>query len=98
VDTTATTPAPPLDPVAALRLAIQDQVNTGNLNPDRASDLYKQVDLIAKAVSTGNPDEVAKNIKPMRDKLTALRTGGQLSASGYDTLSHALDAIATASA
>ena len=98
VDTVATTPAPPLDPVAAIRLAIQDQVNTGNLNPDRASDLYKQVDLIAKAVSTGNPDEVAKNIKPMRDKLTALRTGGQLSASGYDTLSRALDAIAAASA
>jgi eukaryotic-like serine/threonine-protein kinase len=98
VDTAATTPAPPLDPVAAIRLAIQDQVNTGNLNPDRASDLYKQVDLIAKAISTGNPDEVAKNIKPMRDKLTALRTGGQLSASGYDTLSHALDEIAAASA
>jgi eukaryotic-like serine/threonine-protein kinase len=97
VDTAATTAPPPiLDPVAVLRLAIQDQVNTGNLNPDRASDLYKQVDLIAKAVSTGNPEELAKNIKPMRDKLTALRTGGQLSLSGYDTLSHAVDGVAAA--
>jgi eukaryotic-like serine/threonine-protein kinase len=98
VDVGPATPPSLLDPVAGLRLAIQEQVNTGNLNPDRASDLYKQVDLIAKAVSGGNPDEVAKNIKAMRDKLTALRTGGQLSASGYDTLVRDLDAIAAASA
>jgi serine/threonine-protein kinase len=93
VDVTPTVP-PPLDPVAVMRQAIQEQVSTGNLNPDRASDLYKQVDLIAKAVNGGNRDEIAKNIKAMRDKLTALRTGGQLSASGYDTLLHDLDAIA----
>jgi serine/threonine-protein kinase len=84
------------DPVAVLRRAIQEQVNTGNLNPDKATDLYKQVDLIAKAVSGANAEELAKNIKAMRDKLTSLRTGGQLSASGYDTLIHDLDAIGAA--
>ena len=93
VDVTPSASPPILDPVALLRRAIQEQVNAGNLNPDKATDLYKQVDLIAKAVSGANADEVAKNIKAMRDKLTTLRTGGQLSAGGYDTLIQDLDAI-----
>jgi serine/threonine-protein kinase len=96
VDVAAPASAPALDPVAVLRRAVQEQVNTGNLNPDKATDLYKQVDLIAKAASGANADELAKNIKAMRDKLTSLRTGGQLSASGYDTLIHDLDAIGAA--
>lgn len=86
-------PAPPSDPIAALRLAVQQQVNTGNLNPDKASDLYTKVDAIAHAANTGNRADEIKNIKAFKDKLTALRTGGQLSVAGYDTLSDAADAI-----
>jgi serine/threonine-protein kinase len=96
VDVALSASPPILDPVAAMRRAIQEQVNVGNLNPDKATDLYKQVDLIAKAVSGANAEEVAKNIKAMRDKLTALRTAGQLSTSGYDTLVQNLDAIGAA--
>jgi eukaryotic-like serine/threonine-protein kinase len=85
-------PAP--DPVATLRLAIGQQVDTGNLSPDKAGDLYAKVDAIAHAAYAGNPNDEAKNIKAMRDRLTALRTGGQLSAAGYDTLTEDLDAVA----
>ena len=86
-------PAPPSDPIAALRLAVQQQVSTGNLNPDKASDLYSKVDAIAHAAVAGNAGDEAKNIKAFKDRLTALRTGGQLSVTGYDILSDAADAI-----
>jgi serine/threonine-protein kinase len=85
--------ASPSDPIVALRLAVQQQVSTGNLNPDKASDLYAKVDAIAHAARSGNATEEAKNIKAFKDKLTALRTGGQLSVAGYDILSDAADAI-----
>jgi eukaryotic-like serine/threonine-protein kinase len=87
------TQVPPSDPIAALRLAVQQQVSTGNLNPDKASDLYAKVDAIAHSAYTGNATDEAKNIKAFQDRLTALRTGGQLSASGYDVLSAAADAV-----
>jgi eukaryotic-like serine/threonine-protein kinase len=86
--------APPADPIATLRLAIQQQVNTGNLNPDKASGLYTKVDVIAHDAYTGNTNDEANKIKELRDSLTALRTGGQLSISGYDILSKDLDAVA----
>jgi serine/threonine-protein kinase len=87
---------PVTDPIAATRLSIQQQVNTGNLNPDKASDLYTRVDAIAKTLSQGNTDETTKAIKAMRDKLVSLRNEGQLTASGYDTLTQNLNAIASA--
>jgi eukaryotic-like serine/threonine-protein kinase len=85
--------APPIDPIAALRLAIQQQVSTGNLNPDKASALYTKVDAIAHAANAGNTTDEAKNIKAFKDNLMALRTGGQLSVAGYNVLSDAADAI-----
>jgi eukaryotic-like serine/threonine-protein kinase len=86
-------PAPPSDPIAALRLKVQQQVSNGNLNPDKASDLYSKVDAIAHAANGGNTADEAKNVKAFKDKLTALRTGGQLTVAGYDILSEAADAI-----
>ncbi len=85
---------PPVDPIVALRLSIQQQVNTGNLNPDKASDLYKKVDEIARAMNDGNTAEAAKKIKELRDKLGSLLDVGQLSASGYNTLIQDLDLVA----
>jgi hypothetical protein len=85
--------APPTDPIAALRLAVQQQVSSGDLNPDKASDLYTKVDAIAHAVNAGNATDEAKNIKAFKDRLTALRTGGQLTAAGYNILNAAADAI-----
>jgi hypothetical protein len=87
-------PAPPVDPIVALRLSIQHQVNTGNLNPDKASDLYKKVDEIARAMNDGNTDEAAKKVKELRDRLVTLRNEGQLSGGGYDTLIRHLDSVA----
>jgi serine/threonine-protein kinase len=86
-------PAPPSDPIAALRLAVQQQVSTGNLNPDKASALYPKVDAIAHAANAGNLTDEAKNIKAFKDSLMPLRTGGQLSVAGYNVLSDAADAI-----
>jgi hypothetical protein len=85
--------APPLDPIAALRLAVQQQVATGNLNPDKASALYQKIDAIAHAANAGNTTDEAKNIKAFKDALAPLRTGGQLSVAGYNVLSDAADAI-----
>jgi serine/threonine-protein kinase len=97
--TTAPTSVPPssqvpVDPIAAIRMSIQRLVSTGNLNPEKANDLNNNVDAIAHALAQGNAGDVANSIKAMRDKLTALRTGGQLTASGYDELNRDLNAIA----
>jgi serine/threonine-protein kinase len=97
--TTAPTTVPassqaPVDPIAAIRMSIQRLVSTGNLNPDKASDLNNNVDAIAHALAQGNAGDVTNSIKAMRDKLTALRTGGLLTASGYDELNRDLNAIA----
>jgi serine/threonine-protein kinase len=84
---------PPGDPIAALRLAVQQQVSNGNLNPDKASPLYQKVDAIAHAANAGNATDEAKNVKAFKDGLMPLRTGGQLSLAGYNILSDAADAI-----
>jgi serine/threonine-protein kinase len=93
-----TTPSPatqtPGDPIAVIRMSILRLVSTGDLDPDKASDLNNNVDAIAHAMNQGNAGDVTNNIKAMRDKLTSLRTGGQLTASGYDELNRDLDAIA----
>ncbi|HET8658014.1 MAG TPA: protein kinase [Micromonosporaceae bacterium] len=90
--TTAQTP--PADPVVALRLSIQQQVETGNLNPDLASDLYKKVDEIAREMNAGDTEDAAKRIQELRAKLDTLLNDGRLSASGYDILSRDLDRVA----
>jgi hypothetical protein len=90
------TPAPPVDPVVALRLSIGQQVNTGHLNPDKASDLYKKVDEIARAVNESNTAEAQKKIKELRDKFGTLLNEGQLSAGGYAVLIRDLDVVAAA--
>ena len=84
----------PADPVATLRLSILDQVNTGHLNPDKASDLYKKVDELARAINVGNTGDAAKKIKELRDRFTVLRNEGQLTATGYDAMMRNLDAVA----
>jgi eukaryotic-like serine/threonine-protein kinase len=86
--------APPADPIAAMRLAIQRQVDSGNLNPDKAGDLYKKVDELARAMNDPSADTAAKKVKELRDRLAALLADGQLSAAGYDALILALELIA----
>jgi serine/threonine-protein kinase len=88
--------APPVDPVVAMRLSIQRQVDTGHLNPDKAADLYKKVDEIARAMNEGNTAEATKKVKELRDRLTSLLNEGQLSGAGHATLIRDLDSIAAA--
>jgi eukaryotic-like serine/threonine-protein kinase len=94
---TPTAPPPPTDPIVALRLAIQQQVDAGHLNADTARDLNHAVDDLARAVANDNPDDEAKKIKALRDKLTSLYNEGKLSADGYRTLNRNLDLVAAES-
>jgi serine/threonine-protein kinase len=91
---TRTTPPPATDPIVALRVTIQQQVNAGNLNGDTARDLNHMVDDLAKAIANDNPDDEAKKLKALRDKLTSLYKEGKLSADGYRTLNRGLDQVA----
>jgi serine/threonine-protein kinase len=93
---TPTAPPRPTDPIVALRLTIQQQVNAGHLNADTARDLNHMVDDLAKAIANDNPDDEAKKLKALRDKLTSLYKEGKLSADGYRTLNRNLDLIAAA--
>lgn len=93
---TPTAPPGPTDPIVALRLAIQQQTNAGQLNADTARDLNHMVDDLAKAIANDNPDDEAKKLKALRDKLTSLYKEGKLSADGYRTLNSNLDRLAAA--
>jgi serine/threonine-protein kinase len=87
---------PRADPIANLRLSIQQQVDTGNLNPLSADDLYPKVDGIAQALSAGKSGDVSHKTQDFRNTLVSLVNGGQLTAAGYAVLSSNLDAITQA--
>ena len=86
-------PAPPADPIAALRLSVQQQVSNGNLHPDKADDLYAKIDAIAHAANAGNTVDEVRYIKAFHDRIDTLLKGGQLNAAGYDIVHAALDAV-----
>jgi serine/threonine protein kinase/polyhydroxyalkanoate synthesis regulator phasin len=90
---TQTAPPPPADPIVALRQAIQQQVDAGNLNTDTARDLNHMVDDLAKSITTDNTDDEAKKLKALRDKLNSLYKEGKLSAEGYRVLSADVDQL-----
>ncbi|WP_433315334.1 serine/threonine-protein kinase [Micromonospora chersina] len=85
---------PPRDPIVALRLSIQEQVDAGQLNPDAAKDLHAKADAIAKETAEGDTEQAQEQIKKLRDKLSELLRGGKLTASGYDALSADVDRVA----
>jgi serine/threonine-protein kinase len=83
----------PPDPIANLRLAIQQQVSTGQLSPDKASDLLTRVNGIAQAINAGNTGDARHRIQDFHNRITTLLTAGQLTAAGADVLTRDLDAI-----
>jgi eukaryotic-like serine/threonine-protein kinase len=83
----------PPDPIANLRLSIQQQVSTGHLNPDKATDLYKKVDEIARAINNGDAVDARRKVQDFRNKITTLLNEGQLTVAGRDVLARDLDAI-----
>jgi eukaryotic-like serine/threonine-protein kinase len=91
-----TAPAPPTDPIAAARLSIQQQVSTGNLNPDVAKDLYKKVDEIAREINADDATDAANKLNNLRDKLAGLLEQGELTTVGHDALTRDLDRPAAA--
>jgi serine/threonine-protein kinase len=86
--------APVIDPITALRQTISQQVTTGNLKADAATELNHMVDDLVKTIATGNTADVMNKIKALRAKLTTLNKGGQLSDTGYRALSTAVDQVA----
>ncbi|MBY8873543.1 protein kinase [Micromonospora sp. PLK6-60] len=89
-----TSPPPPADPIVAIRLSIQEQVNTGQLNPDAAKDLHAKVDAVAKNLAADDQRRARDEIKKLREKLTGLRKDGRLSEAGYLRLSKDVDRLA----
>ena len=76
-----------------MRLSIASQVDSGNLNPDKAPDLYQKVDDIARQINAGDIEEAHKKVEALRTKLHDLNQGGQLSDAGYDVLLSDLEDI-----
>ncbi|WP_328421573.1 protein kinase [Micromonospora sp. NBC_00389] len=95
---TSTSPRPtttttPTDPIVAMRLAIQHQVQTGQLNPDAAKDLHSKVDAIARQIAEGDTGRAQEESKKLRDKLDDLYKGGKLTKPGHETLTGHVDRI-----
>jgi serine/threonine-protein kinase len=91
---TATTTPSPVDPIVALRQVIAQEVNTGDLRPDAATDLNHAVDALAKTVATGRAPDITKQITVVRGKLTTYNKEGKLTDGGYTTLTAAVDQVA----
>jgi serine/threonine-protein kinase len=89
-----TTPAPPADPIADMRMAIQQQVQTGQLNPAAAPDLQGRVDEIVKEINQGDVKTARDKVTALRQKLSDLNREGKLSSAGYGVLSAKVDLIA----
>ncbi|WP_176730836.1 serine/threonine-protein kinase [Micromonospora mirobrigensis] len=87
-------PPPPSDPIVAIRLSIKKQVDTGQLSPDAARDLYAKVDAIAKDRASDDPQRAKDDIKKFRDKLTELNKGGKLTDAGYAQLTKDINRVA----
>jgi hypothetical protein len=87
-------PASPTDPFADMRVAIQQQVQTGHLNPDAANDLHSKIDEIVRETAEGQIKEAVETVAKLRDKLVELHKGGKLSTAGYELLSAKVDLIA----
>jgi eukaryotic-like serine/threonine-protein kinase len=96
--TASATPSPPTDPILALRQLIAQEVKTGDLKPDAATDLNHAVDALAKTVATGRTPDILKQITAVRGKLTTYNKEGKLTDSGYAALNAALDRVAPTSA
>ncbi|SBT49819.1 serine/threonine protein kinase [Micromonospora auratinigra] len=86
-------PSPAADPIVAMRLSIQRQVTTGQLNPDAATDLHSRVDAIAREIAQGDTDQAEAQVKRLRDKLAELLRGGKLTPDGYRDLRAEVDRI-----
>jgi serine/threonine protein kinase len=84
---------PPADPIVAMRLSIQEQVATGNLNPDVARDLYRAVDEVAAEINEGDTSDAAKKVDELHDLLATLLKEGRLTRAGYDALSRDADRL-----
>lgn len=87
-------PAAPVDPIVAMRLAIKHEIDAGYLNPTKAPDLYKKVDDIAHAINADDAADAEKKIGELRDKLDELRSSSTLTTDGYDRLTAKVDRIA----
>jgi serine/threonine-protein kinase len=87
-------PTTPVEPIAAMRVSIQQQVDNGHLNPAAATDLYKKVDEIAREFNEGDAEEATKKVNELAHKLSDLVAAGKLTPSGYDELTVRLNAVA----
>jgi serine/threonine-protein kinase len=88
-------PAPsPTDPIVALRQVIAEEVSTGDLKPDAATNLNHMVDDLAKTVATGRAPDITRQITAIRGQLTDLNKGGKLTDAGYAALNAALNQVA----
>lgn len=87
-------PTTPIEPIAAMRISIRRQVDTGNLNPAAATDLYNKVDEIARELNAGDTDDATKKVNELTHKLSDLVAAGKLTSSGYDDLTVRLNAVA----
>ncbi|MEV0563686.1 protein kinase [Dactylosporangium sp. NPDC050588] len=91
---TESAPPPPMDPIVAMHQIIQEQVDAGYLKADAAGALNHMIDDLAKSIANTRPDDEAKKLKALRDKLAGLYREGKLTDSAYTALNSQLDAVA----
>ncbi|MGI5175159.1 serine/threonine-protein kinase [Dactylosporangium sp. CA-152071] len=87
-------PPTPTDPIVAMHQIIQEQVDAGFLKADAAGALNHMIDDLAKSMANARPDDEAKKLKALRDKLAGLYKEGKLTDSAYTALNSQLDAVA----
>jgi serine/threonine-protein kinase len=93
---TSPTPSPSAaaDQVTALRVAVQQLAQTGQLDPHAAQDLGHQLDDLTRTLTRGQAHDTLGRIAALQTKLTQLRNDNKITPDGYTTLTASLNQLA----
>ncbi|GAA0736138.1 serine/threonine protein kinase [Dactylosporangium roseum] len=82
----STPPAARPDRIVALRRAVRQLTDAGDLDANTAADLNHMIDDLAASIATGDPADEARELEALRGTVTDLYRNGRLAPDGYAIL------------
>jgi uncharacterized coiled-coil DUF342 family protein len=82
-----------MDRLTAFASAVQQEINTSNLDPEAGRNLLKQLNEIAEKLQNGETGKAAEKLRELDNRLAELRRDGKLSAAGFDVLNSVIASI-----
>jgi len=92
--TTTPAPAPAVDQITALAALLQQRADAGTLPPKAAKTLLRDLNGVLRSLSAGATDQATQRFAEFRDRVTTLRSDGELTGAlpDLDRIAESLDA------